>query len=116
MCHHVFMYDIRDKNTNSQTNGSIITTEKRVFAEGRDLCRVSDHGHSAKMWFAECQASGTRQKNGTRHVRDLPSAGRRQITAIGNASPLPSASQAALGKACARAQHARLPCATRQWG
>jgi hypothetical protein len=23
MCHHVFMYDGRDKNTNSQTNGSI---------------------------------------------------------------------------------------------
>jgi len=68
------------------------------------------------MWFAECQASGTRQKSGTRHVRDLPSAGRRQITALGNTSPLPSAGQAALGKACARAQHARLPCATRQWG
>ena len=23
MCHYVFMYDGRDKNTNSQTNGSI---------------------------------------------------------------------------------------------
>ena len=23
MCHHVFMYDRKDKNTNSQTNGSI---------------------------------------------------------------------------------------------
>ena len=23
MCHHVFMYDGRDKNINSQTNGSI---------------------------------------------------------------------------------------------
>ena len=23
MCHHVFMYDVRDKNTNSQTNDSI---------------------------------------------------------------------------------------------
>ena len=23
MCHHVFMYDERDNNTNSQTNGSI---------------------------------------------------------------------------------------------
>ena len=71
MCHHVFMYDIRDKNTNSQTNGTIITTETRVFAECRGLCRVSDHGHSVKKWntacpgFAECRASannGTRQR------------------------------------------------------
>ena len=23
MCHHVFMYDVRDKNINSQTNNSI---------------------------------------------------------------------------------------------
>ena len=22
MCHHVFIYDVRDKNTNSQTNSS----------------------------------------------------------------------------------------------
>ena len=66
------------------------------------------------MLFAECQATGTRQKSGTRHARALSSASRRQSKALGNVSPLPSAGRAALGKARARAQNARPPCATRQ--
>ena len=68
------------------------------------------------MWFAECQATGTRQKSGTRHARALLSAGRQQSRALGKVSPLPSAGPAALGKARARAQHARPPCAARQGG
>ena len=91
------------------------TTGKTSICRVSTLCQVSDHGHSAKMWFAKYQASVTRQKNGTRHVQNLLSAGHRQIIALGNASPLPSAGQAALGKACARA-HTRPLCAARQWG
>ena len=79
--------------------------------------------------FAECQTTGTRQRYGLPSARPrtlsrnlahgmparaLPSAGRRQIKALGNVSPLPSAGRAALGKARARAQHARPPCSARQ--
>ena len=91
---------------------STYTTGKPIVAECLGLCRVP--GHSAKIWFAKCQAADTQQEFGTRHARALPSAGRRQIKALGNVSPLPSAGRAALGKARARAQHARPPCAARQ--
>ena len=47
------------------------------------ICRVPDHGHSAKICFAECQTTGTRQSCGTRHAQTLPSAGRRQRKALG---------------------------------
>ena len=89
------------------------TTEKPKFAECLGLCRVPEHGHSAKMWFAECHATSTRQTSATRHARALPSAGRRQRMTLGKLSHLPSAGPAALGKAGARAQHARPPCAAR---
>ena len=94
----------------------IITTGKLIVVECLGHCRVPDHGHSAKMWFAECQAADTRQKSGTRHARALPNAGPQQIKTLGNVAPLPSAGRAALGKARARAQHARPPCAARQGG
>ena len=32
-----------------------------AFAECLGLCRKLRHGHSAKTWFAECQATSTRQ-------------------------------------------------------
>ena len=89
------------------------TTGKPKFAECLGLCRELRHGHSAKTWFAECQATSTRQTSATRHTQALPSAGRRQKVALGNMSLLPSAGPAALGKDCARAQHARPPCAAR---
>ena len=59
------------------------TTGKRTNAECLRFCRVPDHGHSAKIHFAECQTKGTRQRCGTRHAKTLSSAGRQQRKALG---------------------------------
>ena len=51
--------------------------------------------------FAECQTTGTRQTCGTRHAHTLPSAGRRQRTALG----IPSLCRVPEGEHSAKTGH-----------
>ena len=77
------------------------TTGKRTNTECLQVCRVPDHGHSAKTSFAECQTSGTRQICGTQHAHTLPNAGRRQRTALG----IPSLCRVPEGEHSAKTGH-----------
>ena len=79
---------VRELSPIHHNGATLDTTGKPIVAECLGLCRVPDHGHSAKMWFSECQAADTRQKSGTRHAQALPSAGRRQIKALDNLCPV----------------------------
>jgi len=59
--------------------------------------------------FAECQTTGTRQTCGTRHAHTLPSAGRRQRTALG----IPRLCRVPEGEHSAKTGHVPSTCAHR---